>query len=91
MPVLENRTIIGSKKQLLKLEDFLRAVLSRDENERKRQGREEGKALSLAARFSWHVLGIQWQVQGYLYVFLAHPTHPEKLGRGWVTLGRIHP
>ena len=40
MPVLGNGAIKGSKKQLHKLEDFLRAVLSK-ESERKRHGRKK--------------------------------------------------
>ena len=47
MPVLGNGAIRGSKKQLHKLEDFLGAVLSKEESEGKRHGRKKFPCCSL--------------------------------------------
>ena len=47
MPVLGNGAIRGSKKQLHKLEDFLGAVLSKEESEGKRHGRKKFPYCSL--------------------------------------------
>ena len=66
-PILENRAIRVSKKQLHKLEDFFGIVLSTDENEG--EGTEEEKSpAALAARFGWHPRGTCWQVQADSYL-----------------------
>lgn len=53
MPILENRAIRVSKKQLHKLKDFFGIVLRKDENEEETQ-KKKNHLLLPAARFSWY-------------------------------------
>ena len=71
MPVLRNGAIRGSKKQLHKLEDFLGAVLSKEESEGKRHGRKNSPAAP-CCQTQLALTGYHQQMQGEPDMLLPH-------------------
>lgn len=74
MPMLENRAIRISKKQLHKQEDFFGAVLSKDEGE-KRGARGKKITHCCCCQIQLHLQGPCWQVCADAHVLLSLNLH----------------